>query len=73
MTSAQIAILNGLLAVETARRAKGGDARDRSAIVADILREVDMPDFNPALQRLARLAAPKRQRKPPAEKPSASL
>jgi hypothetical protein len=56
MTAHQIATLNGLLAAAAAERARAGDPRGKSEIVADLLWEVQMPDLRLVLQRLKRRA-----------------
>lgn len=57
MTAAELAELNGLLAVEAAARANCGDPRDKSEIVDAILREVRAPDIEPAMNAIALMMA----------------
>lgn len=55
MTSADLADLNGLLALETGARQRAGDNRDKSLIVDDILHEIGMPDLRLPILMAVRL------------------
>lgn len=55
MTAADLADLNGLLALAAAVRAKAGDRRDKSIITDEILEDAGAPDIKAFLGRLVRL------------------
>ena len=53
MTADQLIAFNGALAREAAARAEAGDARDMTAIVDDILREIRAPDLGDAVSAVS--------------------
>lgn len=55
MTAAQLAELNGLVALAADRRKEAGDPRDKQAIVDDILRQAAAPAVELVLDRVAAL------------------
>lgn len=55
MTAAELADLTGLLAFETAERARAGDSRDKTEIATAILAEADAPEIGPVIGRITRM------------------
>lgn len=56
MTAADLAQLNGVLAVAAARRADAGDARDKSDIATELLSWAAAPPIDIVIARIAILA-----------------
>lgn len=54
MNAAQLAELNGLLAVAAEAQTVAGDARDKAAIADELLADAELPDLRPVNERIAR-------------------
>jgi hypothetical protein len=63
MKAAQLAELNGLVALAIEARAAAGDSREMAAIVDELLADAEMPDLRAVNERIARRVMRRRGRR----------